>query len=162
MKLTGFAALCGLFLTMSLPLYAAPVERHHHPDSDGREATQLKLDAGKKWMTDLPLRQSMGKINQAMVKAVPLIHTNQFTDKQYLALAETIRQEVAYAVERCHLAPKADAMLHLVIADLLAGAEALERADSRHDGAVKILKALQGYGGYFHHPGWKTAGSETN
>lgn len=161
MKLGLPAVLSCLLLTLSLPLHAAgPVEGHNHHGHEGSAPEQLTLDAGKKWATDAPLRQAMGEINQAMVKAVPLIHRDQFGDGEYRALAITIRQKVAYAVEHCNLDPKADAMLHLVIADLLAGAEAMEgtKAKSRHDGAVQILKALRGYGSHFDHPDWKMAG----
>jgi hypothetical protein len=55
-------------------------------------------------------------------------------------------------------------MLHLVIADLLAGAEIMagksvqgKTASPRHDGAVRVIGALKSYGKYFQHTGWKTA-----
>ncbi len=50
-------------------------------------------------------------------------------------------------------------MLHLVIADLLAGAEVMEgkAGTPRHDGAVQVMQALKSYGKYFRHPGWKLA-----
>jgi hypothetical protein len=66
---------------------------------------------------------------------------------------------VAYAVANCKLEPNADAMLHLVIADLMAGTESMEgkTSNSRHDGAVQVLEALKSYGKYFQHPGWKAA-----
>lgn len=101
----------------------------------------------------------MNDINQAMAKALPLIHKNQFGDEAYRALAATVNRKVAFAVENCRLEPKADAMLHLVIADLMAGAETMQgkTATARHDGAVRVLQALKAYGQYFQHPGWKTA-----
>jgi len=161
MKLGLPAVLSCLLLAMSFLLHAAgPAEGHSHHGHESSEPKKLKLDAGKKWTTDAPLRQAMGEINQAMAKAVPLIHRNQFGDGEYRALAQTVRHKIAYAVEHCNLDQKADEMLHLVIADLLAGAEAMEgtKANSQHDGAAQILKALRGYGSHFHHPGWKPAG----
>lgn len=160
MKLRLSAVLSYLLLTISFPLHAAgPVEGHHHHDHEVSAPKKLSLNAGKKWATDAPLRQAMEQINQAMAKAVPLIHNNQFGDGDYRELAITVRQKVAYAVEHCNLTPKADAMLHVVIAELLAGAEAMEgtTANSQHTGAEKVLKALRGYGDHFNHPGWKTA-----
>lgn len=136
----------------------AAEDRHHHGES-GSAVQKLQLNAGKKWATDAALRQSMDDINQAMAKALPLIHKDRFGDSDYAALATTINQKVSYAIEHCKLEAKADAMLHLVIADLMAGAEIMEgkTAAARHDGAVRVRQALESYGKYFQHPNWKVA-----
>lgn len=138
---------------------AVAAEEHHHHGDGARAVQKLQLNAGKKWATDAPLRQSMDEVNRAMMQALPLIHKNRFGLADYQALAATIRQKVAYAIDHCKLEPEADAMLHLVIAELMAGAEAMagKTADSRHDGAVRVLQALKSYGKYFQHPGWKVA-----
>lgn len=156
MKTKISALLACLALSLSLPAHA---EKHDHHSHGSNEPEKLQLNAGKKWTTDQHLRQTMGEINQAMSEALPRIHKNQFTEGDYQALAATVSQKVAYAVEHCKLAPKADAMLHLIIADLLGGAEVMEgkQAASRHDGAVQVMQALQAYGKYFQHPGWKLA-----
>lgn len=138
---------------------ALAAEEHHHHGENGAAVQKLELNAGKKWATDAALRQSMDDINQAMAKALPLIHKDRFGDADYAALATTINQKVGYAVENCKLEPKADAMLHLVIAELMAGAEIMDGKTSaaRHDGAVRVRQALQSYGKYFQHPNWKVA-----
>lgn len=144
---------------------AAPVqavlaaEDHHHHGESSTPVQKLQLNAGKKWATDAALRQSMDDINQAMAKALPLIHKDRFGDSDYAALATTINQKVGYAVEHCKLDAKADAMLHLVIAELMAGAEIMEgkTTAARHDGAVRVRQALESYGKYFQHSNWKTA-----
>ena len=89
-----------------------------------------------------------------------LAGVTMFGDADYDALAAAVNRNVAYAVERCKLAPAADAQLHLVIAELLAGAEAMEgkAAAPRHDGAVRVAQALKSYAKYFRHPGFKAAG----
>ena len=159
--MNGKLLLATLALTLSTGLHAAGDEHHHHHAHSHGEAapTQLQLNAGKQWATDATLRQSMNEINQAMGKALPLIHGTRFNDGDYQALATTVSQKVAYAVENCKLDARADAMLHLVIADLLAGAEAMEgkAGKPRHDGAVQVMQALKSYGKYFRHPGWKVA-----
>lgn len=134
-------------------------EDHHQHGESGSAVQKLQLNAGKKWATDAPLRQSMDDINQAMAKALPLIHKDRFGDSDYAALATTINQKVSYAIEHCKLEAKADAMLHLVIAELMAGAEIMEgkTAAARHDGAVRVRQALESYGKYFQHPNWKAA-----
>jgi len=147
--------LVALVLAAASNIQAAETHHHHH----AAEPAKLQLNAGKKWATDAPLRQAMNDINQAMAKALPAIHKNQFGNEDYLALAATISARVGDAVAQCKLEPKADAMLHLVIADLMAGAEIMEgkSAQTRHDGAVKVLEALKSYGKYFQHPAWSVA-----
>lgn len=160
MKSKFSVLLATLALVLSANTQAAEnTDAHHHHDHGSASPQQLQLNAGKKWATDAQLRQAMNDINQAMAKALPLIHKNQFGDQAYQALATTVSQKVAFAVEHCKLEPKADAMLHLVIADLMAGAETMEgkTANPRHDGAVRVLEALKAYGQYFQHSGWKAA-----
>ena len=134
-------------------------EEHHHHGESSVTVQKLELNAGKKWATDAALRQSMDEINQAMARALPLIHKKRFSDSDYTTLATTINQKVSYAVEHCKLEAKADAMLHLVIGELMAGAEIMEgkTAATCHDGAVRVRHALESYGKYFQHPNWKVA-----
>ena len=157
MKTKLAVLLASLLLGISVAAQAAAPHEHHAHGNP--EPQKLQLNAGQKWATDAPLRQAMSEINQAMATALLRIHKNQFSEADYQALAGTVSQKVAYAVANCKLEAKADAMLHLVIADLLAGAEAMEskQPEARHDGAVSVLHALQAYGKYFQHPGWKTA-----
>lgn len=148
-----------LVVTATSGQAALAAEDHHHHGESSAAVHKLQLNAGKKWATDAPLRQSMDAINQAMAKALPLIHKARFSDADYAALASTINQKVGYAVEHCKLEAKADAMLHLVIAELMAGAEIMEgkTAAVHHDGAVRVRQALESYGKYFQHPNWKVA-----
>lgn len=148
-----------LALLTSLGSVAWAAGEHHHGDNAGGGQQQLRLNAGKKWATDAALRQSMTGINQAMAAALPAIHQNRFGNADYEALASSISQHVAYAIEHCRLAPEADAMLHLVIGELMAGAEAMagKTAAPRHEGAVRVMQALKSYGKYFQHPHWKLA-----
>jgi len=151
------AAVLVAALASGQPVVAA--EEHHHHGESSAAAQKLELNAGKKWATDAALRQSMDDINQAMARALPLIHKKRFSDSDYATLATTINQKVGYAVEHCKLEAKADAMLHLVIGELMAGAEIMEgkTAATRHDGAVRVRHALESYGKYFQHPNWKVA-----
>ncbi len=156
--LVSLAAFTLIFLT-SVGQKALAAEDHHHHGDGANTVQKLQLNAGKKWATDEPLRQSMEEVNQAMTKALPLIHKNRFGNADYEILAAAINQKVAYVIQHCKLEAQADAMLHLVVADLLAGAETMQgkTASSRHDGAVRVLQALNSYGKYFQHPNWKSA-----
>lgn len=130
-------------------------EDAHH----GHEApAALTLDQGSKWPTDEPLRQGMGRVRDAMAQALPAIHTDKAQLEQYRELAGSVRKEVAYVVANYHLAPEADAMLHLVIAELLAGADAMQgKAEgvAPRAGAIKVVQVLEDYGRHFDHPGWQ-------
>ena len=148
-----------LVVTATPGQMALAAEDHHHHGESSTAVQKLQLNAGKKWATDTALRQSMDGINQAMATALPLIHQDRFSDADYATLATTINQKVGYAIEHCKLDAKADAMLHLVIGELMTGAEIMEgkTAATRHDGAMRVRHALESYGKYFQHPNWKVA-----
>ena len=118
---------------------------HDHGHAAGE--AQLVLNQGKKWPTDAPLRQGMENIRSALGSPM-----------KYEALATKVSTEVAGIVQNCKLEPEADAQLHLVIADIMAGVEALEgkaKGETRRAGAEKIARALDAYGEHFDHAGWK-------
>lgn len=127
----------------------------------GREhaaaGASLEFNQGKKWQTDEALRKGMSNMRAALAKDLKAIHANKASDAQYEALAAKLNGEVAYVVANCKLDPKADAELHKVIAEVLAGAEAMEGKEpgvARREGAVRAVKALNAYGKFFDHPGW--------
>lgn len=156
MKLTRSFYIVALGLCLAGGAHAA---HDHHHGHEAAAVQKLQLNAGKKWVTDASLRQAMSGINQAMAKALPLIHQQRFSDAQYQALAVSINQQITFAIENCKLDAGADAMLHLIIADLQDGAEVMsgKTGGDRHGGAVQVLHALKNYGQYFQHPGWRVA-----
>ncbi len=101
------------------PGTAANVHKHEH----GPAPATLQLNAGKKWETDGALRQAMGNIRQAMAASLHDIHENRLSKKGYAALAKKVESEVGNIVANCKLEPKADAQLHLIVAELLEGAD---------------------------------------
>ena len=128
---------------------------HDHGPAAGE--AKLVLNQGQKWTTDAPLRQGMDNIRGALAKNVKAIHADKATPKQYDALAAKVTGEVAGIVQNCKLEPAADEQLHLVIAELMAGAEAMEgkvKGETRRAGAEKIARALVAYGEHFDHAGW--------
>jgi hypothetical protein len=141
-------------------LFAGPAlaagEAHQHAQAAGE--VKLVLNQGQKWTTDAPLRQGMDNIRGALAKNVNAIHANKATPKQYDALAAKVTSEVAGIVQNCKLEPAADEQLHLVIGELMAGAEAMEgkvKGETRRAGAERVAKALNAYGEHFDHAGWK-------
>ncbi len=128
-----------------------------HRHGDAAAATALVLDPqGRKWATDAPLRQGMQRI-QALVAALARTDAaHALAPEQAAALAAGVREQVDEMVRNCKLEPQADAVLHVLIADLLSGADALSRPDAAAEGLMRIQRALEHYPRYFEHPGWQT------
>ncbi|MBV6272687.1 hypothetical protein KVP09_07125 [Alcaligenaceae bacterium CGII-47] len=149
-----------LAIALSLPLasgvtLAAETSTHDH--SSGAP-TALELNAGQKWETDAPLRLAMGELRQTINQALPDVHKGTFDKPQYDALADYTNKQVAYIVGNCNLEPQADAQLHIIVADLIGGADIVsgkEQAHPRADGVVKLVETLNRYGEFFNHPEWQ-------
>lgn len=147
-------ALAVLSLTATGPALAAN-NAHDHGSAHGEAPATLQLNAGKKWGTDAALRQAIGGIRQSLAKNLNAIHNNRFPASAYGGLAHQVEGAVNDIVANCKLEPQADAQLHIIVADLLAGAEQMagkaKQAKPR-DGAIKVLGALDKYGRYFDDP----------
>lgn len=146
-----------LFVTLAVAA-ASPVmafEDHHHHATT--QPHPLTLDQGRQWATDEPLRAGMDRIRAAMAERLERIHQDELTADQYRTLSAEIQQHVGAIVAQCKLEPRADAMLHIVIADLLAGAGAMQGKGDAVPiaGAHRVVEALNAYGEHFTHPGWR-------
>lgn len=155
-KKTATALSAALLLTVASGTVMAQEHNHSH---DHEKQAQLTLDNGKKWVTDGNLRQAMGLIREALTAELPAIHSGKATTEQYRALAQKTNDQIAFMVKNCKLEQKADAMLHLVLADIIAGSDAMAAQDGKaaRKGAEKIAQALENYGTYFDHPDWHGA-----
>ena len=128
----------------------------HHDHAAGAPA-KLTLDHGKKWATDAPLRKGMSEIRNAIAAKQEAIHKGTLAAADYKALGATVEAQVGTIVAECKLEPAADANLHLIVADLVAGADAMQgkSATKPATGAVHAVQAVNRYGQFFDHPGWK-------
>jgi hypothetical protein len=100
----------------------------------------------------------MDRIRKLVEPQLALAHAGKLGAGQYQALARQIESEVGGIVANCKLEPKADAMLHLVIADIGAGTDAMAGKDAKTRpalGLVKVAEGLNQYAGHFDHPGFK-------
>ena len=134
-------------------LAAGGHDHHQHGDS----AQTLRLDNGKRWTTDAPLRKAMGELGAALHAAHHAVHEDRLATAEYERLATLVNDRVAYMVKNCSLSEQADAQLHLIITSLLAGAEEMagHGGEGRRAGAVRVITALNDYGSHFDHPGFK-------
>ncbi|MDD2744368.1 MAG: hypothetical protein PHV02_19080 [Rhodocyclaceae bacterium] len=139
--------------SIAAPALAASDHASHHHD-----ASTLQLNQGKKWETDAPLRQAMHNIREFMAAALHEIHEDRLPSKKYDTLAEQVKHQVGQIVAQCKLAPAADAQLHLIVAQLLEGAEQMAGATKdakRQRGAIGVISALDNYATYFEDAGFK-------
>jgi hypothetical protein len=136
---------------------AAAAEHEERAHGHDASAHKLELDHGKKWSTDAPLRQGMSAIRDAVATEHHAIHHNKASLARYQALAGKVDEQVAYMVANCKLSPEADANLHIILADIIAGADLMKgkRKTKAREGAVKLIGALERYPEYFDHPGWR-------
>lgn len=133
----------------------AQTAAHGH---DAAAPHKLALNQGRKWATDEALRAGMGRIRGLVEPQLAAAHAGKLTPAQYHELATQIEAEVGGIVANCKLEPEADAMLHLVIADLGAGTDAMAGKDAKLRpalGLVKVAGAVNEYNGHFDHPGFK-------
>ena len=157
MQLTKLLSLAAFsFCLSTTSAFAAEPSGHSH-DRAGAPA-ELSLDEGKKCASDEPLRKAMTNIRNALDESLQAIHEGKLSATQYGALAKKVNGEVGYMVSNCKLEPNADAQLHLIIAEILEGVEALDgkvKKLKRRDGTIKVIGALENYGTYFDDPSWK-------
>ena len=143
-------------------LVAAPVgpelaqmTAHSH---DAATTHKLTLNQGRKWTTDEPLCAGMDRTRGLVEPQLGAAHAGKLTPAQYRELATQVETEVAGIVANCKLEPKADAMLHVVIADIGAGTDTMAGKDPHARpafGLVNVAQTVNQYGSHFDHPGFK-------
>lgn len=151
--LLGVVMAAALAASLAGPAFAATPAHSH----SAAAPHQLSLNQGHKWATDDALRSGMERIRGLVQPQLDAAHAGKLTPARYLELAQRIEGEVGGIVANCKLEPKADAMLHLVIADLGAGTDAMagKNATLRPElGLVKVAQAVNAYGSHFEHPGF--------
>ncbi len=142
-------------IAFGLTLATPAVSKEPHSHGDAPATVQLRLDQGKKWQTDDALRRGISEIRTAMAQSLTPIHKHAFTPTQYNALAGLIQTQIDYVIGNCKLQEKADQQLHIVLEQMIDGVAAMKGGADRDKGAVKIVRALDQYGKYFDHPGFR-------
>lgn len=148
------AGILGTGAALGTVAYAAGEHSHGHADA----AHALKLNDGRKWASDEPLRESMAKIRDAVDAKLPAVHRGELAAAQYDALGVEIEAQVAHIVQNCKLDPQADEVLHAILAELLEGNEKLRGRDAKTErsaGVVQVVRSLGQYAKYFEHAGFE-------
>lgn len=105
----------------------------------------------------------MGRIRALVEPQLGAAHADKLSAAQYKALASKIEVEVGAIVANCKLEPKADEMLHLVIADLGAGTDIMAGKKPKErpvKGLSTVVNAVNQYASYFDDPGLKPIRSD--
>lgn len=119
---------------------------------------KLTLDNGKKWATDQALREGMTAIRDILALDLKSIGDASPPPAKLADIGKKIDTHVEYIVANCRLPAEADANLHIILMDIMAGSEAMQgKGDgiSPAAGAEKITHALDVYITHFDHAGWK-------
>jgi hypothetical protein len=159
-SLGALAAGCAIATSPAAMAASPAAEAHKEAAHDHGAAmpSKLSLDHGRKWATDPALRSGMERIRGIVEPQLGAAHGGKLSTAQYAALAGKIETEVGGIVADCKLEPKADAMLHLVIGEIGAGTDAMAGKAAKtkpQQGLVHIAAAVNNYGKYFEHPGFK-------
>ncbi|MGE5026891.1 MAG: hypothetical protein ACM3JK_00295 [Betaproteobacteria bacterium] len=160
-KAIRLVATAGIVLGLTVAGGVATAHDHDHDHGATSGSPVLTFKQGKKWPTDASLRQGMVQIRDAMEEPMPAIYAGK-GDAQFGIRAKRVNEQIAFMVQNCKLDKETDAMLHLVLAEIIAGAEAMEGKNKeldRRGGAMKVMHALENYGRYFDHPGWRSVKS---
>ena len=149
MKAVLTACTMPLLLLAALTVLPARAQ-HHHPAPGAIPATS---EPAQRWATDAPLRAGMAKIRTA-VDVLQHHEHGHMDPAQVVAVATQIQQQIAYMVANCKLQPQADAALHLIIAQLAAGAQALKDHPADLSPVPPMRQALQQYPRQFDDSTW--------
>lgn len=146
-------------LAITLPLNAEVNPTDHHSHNE-QAMPVLTLDQGKKWSIDEPLRQGMESINAAVKNTLGAYHNNSLSKQDADKLAKHINDQVSYLISNCKLTPQADETLHVLISELLSGADQLSKKPLSSQGLPVIVEALHLYPLYFEHSEWQAIFSD--
>jgi hypothetical protein len=151
--------LLALALPAGVALAGAPLLVRAHQEHDG-VPEKLALDKGKKWPTDEPLRDGMNKIRALLAPNAAAIQSLKLPPAECKQLGAAVQGQVAAITAQSKLPQDADVMLHVLVKNLLDGAEIMQGRGkvAPIDGAFKVLFTMNNYGNYFDHPGWKPLG----
>ena len=146
-------AMMGLWLVAG-PGYAAGAADQGH-DHAPQEAGGLVLNEGERWATDAALREGMNRVRASFAEVLPAYKRGELSPEASTDAARAIDDHVAFLVENCKLEPAADAVLHVLVAELLQGTATLRKAPASPEGLPRIHGVLRDYPRYFDHPGWE-------
>jgi hypothetical protein len=116
------------------------------------------VGAEPKWPTDEPIRAAMAVIRKATLDNHTLVTHRRMPQADARRFAETVSREVARIKAEADLPPEGRSEFDAILADILAGAEAVAGRGGEQtpiDGIVRIDAALARYPLHFDDPTWQ-------
>lgn len=150
MSMPSFLPLvAALALAPVATVQAAPRDQGH-----AGHAVEAIATPAQRWATDAPLRAGMREIG-AVVEALGHYEAGHMGPDQAVLLAGQVPGHIAGIVANCRLEPEADAALHVVLAGLSRGADALARDPADLAAIQSMRQALADYARLFDDPGFE-------
>lgn len=132
-------------------------ESHSHHKKDDSATQQIQFNNGELWHTDKPLRAGMVAIREIISTNHDAIIDGSLKPENLVQINNQINEQITSIVSNCKLPPAADENLHLVLADIIEGGNAIAGKSASLDaveGMAKITHALSVYATHFDHPDW--------
>ncbi|WP_313222377.1 DnrO protein [Stutzerimonas nitrititolerans] len=153
----AMASILAVATGFALAVTSGTVQAVEHSHGQHAHGEQVSISApdGQRWATDPSLREGMSRIQDAVQQALPSAPQAPLGAAEAAQLRDTSNDAIAYMVDNCELPAEADAALHLLLAELIEGANALSQAERREAGLEHIVTALQHYAETFDEPLWR-------
>jgi len=148
----------GVALDMVISTVHAAQSHHDHAS----HSAVAPVATGEQWATDAPLREGMTRLQRTVEAALVGDPAQPIDDAEAIQLQKDIETHVSYLIENCQLPEQADAALHVLLIDLLKGAEALSEPANREQGIQRILASLHQYPELFAAPLWSEPDSHNH
>lgn len=147
MKIAIASAALLLLTALISPVASAQHSHHHASPAPSQEAP------AHRWDSDAPLRAGMAKI-RAAVEGLQHYGRGHMGPEHASTLASSIQAQIGYIIANCKLDPQADAALHVIIAGLATGAQALKADPSNLAAIAPMREALASYSRQFNDATW--------
>lgn len=139
-------------VALDMVVSTAQAEPGHHDHAS--HAAAAPAATGEQWPTDAPLREGMTRLRHSVETALAGNPAQPIGDAEAIQLQKDVETHISYLIENCQLPEQADAVLHVLLIDLLKGAEALSEPEDRQQGVQRILGSLHQYPELFAAPHW--------
>ncbi len=138
-------------VALDMVISTAQAEPSHHDHANHATAPAA---TDEQWPTDAPLREGMTRLQRSVDAALAGNPAQPLGDAEAIQLQKDVEAHVSYLIENCQLPEQADAALHVLLIDLIKGAEALSEPEDREQGVQRILAGLHQYPELFAAPHW--------
>lgn len=117
---------------------------HSHKNQNG----DLKLNNDQKWKSDAPLRKAMSEIKN-IIAPFQGINGQTIAPEQAEKASIMIKEQIDYMVANCKLSTEADTVLHVILGEIISGANDISTPNTLKQGTKVINNALINYETYF-------------